>query len=396
MLQRLRVIHVLRAPIGGLFRHVCDLASGQAARGLNVGVICDTTTSPAIEKKLAELERVCTLGVHRVPMTRLPSLSDKAAVDAVQRIAEQTGATILHGHGAKGGAYARLAATKLPAKGPQPARSVHSVYTPHGGSLHYSRLSIAGALFLTMEQVLLSRTDQFVFVCEYERDTFIRKIGKPSASTIIAYNGVTKDEIAPVAPAEDAADLLFIGELRHLKGVDLLLRAMAALSDQRPELTACIVGHGPDAAAFKALAHQLGLASRVSFPGAMPARQAFARGRLLVVPSRAESLPYIVLEAMAASVPLIAARVGGIPEILDGHEDLMVPPDAVDPLAAAIDDALADLDSRRELAQRLTGRIAEQFSVSTMVDRITRSYLTLPGNVTVPEAEMYAHPFAAE
>jgi len=393
MLQGIRVLHVLRAPIGGLFRHVCDLAAEQSARGLQVGIICDASdNSAAVERKLEALKPQLGLGIHRVPMARLPSWTDTAAVHAVRRIAAEANATILHGHGAKGGAYARLAAKGLFSRG----HNAHTVYSPHGGSLHYSKLSIPGALFLTMEQMLLSRTDQFVFVCDFERDAFCKKVGQPSGEITIAYNGVHKDEIAPVARAPDAADLLFIGELRHLKGVDLLLNAMAALKSHRPDLTACIVGDGPDAKAFKTLANDLGLADRVRFPGAMPAREAFSLGRLLVVPSRAESLPYIVLEALAASLPLIAARVGGIPEILEGHEDLMVPPNAVDPLAAAIDDALAEFPRRQDIARSLTERVASQFSVATMVDRITRSYSAAAAKLGAAETALCGHPSAAE
>ena len=90
---------------------------------------------------------------------------------------------------------------------------------------------------------------------------------------------------------------------------------MALLPGEGRHLRADIVGDGPDRQRFETQAADLGLGGAVSFTGAMPARTAFARGRLLVVPSRAESLPYVVLEAAAAGMPMIATRVGGIPEI---------------------------------------------------------------------------------
>lgn len=383
----LRVIHVLRAPVGGLFRHVCDLAAGQSVRGIEVGIVCDAiAASPLTEEQLETIEHVCALGVHRFPMRRLPSLSDFGIAMAIRDRCEGLGANIVHGHGAKGGAYARLVARSIGAK---------AVYTPHGGSLHYSRASFAGALFLTVERMLLSRTDQFIFVCAFERDTFMKKVGRPQKGSNIIHNGVRTDELEPVEPAPDATDLLFVGELRQLKGCDLFIKAIAALAD-RPKLSACIVGSGPDEAAFKALVAKLGLADRVTFAGALPAREAFRRGRLLVVPSRAESLPYIVLEAMAAGVPLVASRVGGIPELLEGYEDLMVSPVEVDPLAAAIDDALVDLKQRQKTARRLTRRIATQFSVDKMVDQVTRVYLSLITQHNGAAARIVAHPYAAE
>ena len=120
------------------------------------------------------------------------------------------------------------------------------------------------------------------------------------AARRVVHNGVAKSEFAPVTTETRATDLVFIGELRALKGVDVLLAAIGLAPARGRTVTATIVGDGPDRAAFEAQAAAAGLAGAVRFVGAKPARWGFALGRLLVVPSRAESLPYIVLEAAAA------------------------------------------------------------------------------------------------
>ena len=97
----------------------------------------------------------------------------------------------------------------------------------------------------------------------------------------------------------------------------------------------------------------------------MPARQAFALGRVLVVPSRAESLPYVVLEAAAAGMPLIATRVGGIPEIFGPHAGRLVPPDDAAALAAAIAQALDGPDETAAAAAALARRASRRRSPST-------------------------------
>jgi len=108
--------------------------------------------------------------------------------------------------------------------------------------------------------------------------------------------------------------------------------------------------------------------------GAMPARAAFARGQVLVVPSRAESLPYIVLEAAAAGLPLIATHVGGIPEIFGPDAvDLVAPGDPA-ALARAIDAALDDPQRLRAGALRLQQRVRAAFSVEAMADAILAAY----------------------
>ncbi len=91
-------------------------------------------------------------------------------------------------------------------------------------------------------------------------------------------------------------------------------------------MTATLVGSGPDREALAAQVERLGLSCAISFKPAMPARQAMALGRIMVVPSRSESLPYVVLEAAAGGKPLITTRVGGVPEIYGPLSDGLVPP----------------------------------------------------------------------
>src|SRR5215216_6241701 len=99
----LRILHVLRAPVGGLFRHVVDLARGQAARGHRVGVIADSSSGGAqAEATLADLSKALTLGLTRVPMSRHFGTSDLTAVAHVGERATHTAADVIHGHGAKG------------------------------------------------------------------------------------------------------------------------------------------------------------------------------------------------------------------------------------------------------------------------------------------------------
>lgn len=361
----LRILHCLRAPVGGLFRHVRDLARAQAARGHTVGIVCDSTTGgEAAEAALAALEPVCRLGVSRLPIGRLPGLSDLAAVRAVGRLARATGAGILHGHGAKGGVCARLAVA--------PARRF---YTPHGGSLHYSRRSPAGLMFLTAERVMLARTDGLIFESDYGRRTFAERVGTPRCAQRVIHNGLGADEFADVVVAPDAADLLFVGELRALKGVDDLLDALALLAGEGRRPRTLIVGSGAGGDRFAARAGALGLASRVTFAPAMPARAAFARGRIMVVPSRAESLPYIVLEAAAAGRPLIATRVGGIPEIFGPDADGLVAPGDARALAGAIGAALADPAPLAARTLRVRARVRAEFSLDGMCDAVLDFYV---------------------
>jgi glycosyltransferase involved in cell wall biosynthesis len=151
-----------------------------------------------------------------------------------------------------------------------------------------------------------------------------------------------------------------------------LIEALALLSARGWNGTANLYGEGPGHAAYAARVAELGLQDRVRFHGHAPARTAFRAGRMLIVPSRAESLPYIVLEATGAKIPIVATRVGGVPEIFGPDADALVPPGDPASLAAAMELALAAPDRAR--AARLHDRVAHEFSLDAMTDAILAAY----------------------
>jgi glycosyltransferase involved in cell wall biosynthesis len=360
----LAILHVLRAPVGGLFRHVVDLARGQLARGHEVGVIVDSSLAGGgAQALLAELEPQLGLGLTRVAMSRHLGWRDFSALRRVARRVRAAAPDVVHGHGAKGGAYARL-----------PSGPAVRVYTPHGGSLHFERGSALGFAYLTLERILAGRTELLLFESDYARRTFLAKIGTTRGLVRVVHNGVTAAEFDPVAPDAAAADFVFVGELRTLKGVHILIEALAALVAAGRSPSAVIVGSGPDAPAFAALTEARGLARLVRFREPLPARAAFRLGRSLVVPSLAESLPYIVLEAAAAAVPLIAADAGGIAEIFGAQRGRLVAPGDASALAAALARVLDDPGAQRAAALELRERVRTAFSADRMVDEVLTAY----------------------
>jgi glycosyltransferase involved in cell wall biosynthesis len=367
----LRVIHILRSPVGGLFRHVRDLARGQAARGHQVGIIADATTGgERANEMLAELAPALSLGVHRLAMRRNPHPSDLLVQRHINRIAAKADAQILHGHGSKGGLYARL-----PRLVPLPRKRL-SVYTPHGGSLHFTPGTSGHMAFTLAERVLERGTDLFLFESGFAQARYETMIRRTRRLARIVHNGLHGEEFMPVAPLPDATDLLFVGELRLLKGIDTLIEASLLIADatgRQPSLT--LVGAGPDTQSLHDLVAARGIADQVRFPGAMPAREAFRLGRLMVVPSRMESFPYVVLEAAAAGMPLVATNVGGIPEIFGPDANRLVPPDQPAALAGAIRRAQADVIAREtSLKASLRARVHENFTVDAMVEAVVGAY----------------------
>jgi glycosyltransferase involved in cell wall biosynthesis len=365
---QLRILHVLRSPVGGLFRHVVDLVRGQSARGHKVGMVCDSLTGgERATDVLRDLLPALALGLSRFPMARHLGPGDYAAVRHVAQCVTQSAPDVVHGHGAKGGAYARLAGSS---GGPL------RVYTPHGGSLLFQPDTAAGRFYLTLEKLLSRRTDLFVFESAFAERLYRARIGATVATWRVVPNGVGADEFAEIALRDGATDILYIGELRTLKGVDVLLDAMAGLRRSGIYVTATIVGDGPSREELKRQAQQSGLADAVRFLPPMPAREAFTLGRIMVVPSRAESFPYIVLEAAAAGKPLIATRVGGIPEMFGPYAESLIPPDDRDALERALSHAVNQPETITASACLLRERVRTTFSLDDMVERGIGAYRT--------------------
>jgi glycosyltransferase involved in cell wall biosynthesis len=368
----LNIVHVFRSPVGGLFRHVLDLAGAQAARGHRVGLIADSLTGgERATQALAAIAPRLSLGLIRIPMPRQPGPKDLKALMAVSRFLRATDADVAHGHGAKGGLYARLARTGKP--------MVRAI-TPHGGSLHFSRDSAGGWLVLTTERLLMPFGDLYLFESRYARDLFDAKIGTPRGLVRVVHNGVTQAEFEPVPAAPDATDLLYLGEFRTLKGIDVLIDAVAKLHARGHRVSATLVGDGPDAAAVRDQIASASLGEAVRLRPPMPAREAFALGRMMVVPSRAESLPYVVLEAAACAKPLIATAVGGIPEIYGPLTDALVPPNDPENLVKKIVVTLDNPDIVAARAEALRERVAAGFSIDTMVEGVLAGYSEARGN----------------
>ena len=369
--EPLRVMHVLRAPLGGLYRHVLDLSSEQARRGHAVGLIVDSTTGgDNADRTLRALEPRLSLGLTRVPMHRDPHPSDISTLTHVMRRLSATRPDVVHGHGSKGGLFARLPGF-LPGSGP-----AIRAYTPHGGSLNHRPGTRTHRVYMGVEAVLRRRTEVLLFESAFIGKRYRALVGEPAHLARVVHNGIADHEFAPVVPAGDAADFLYVGELRAAKGIDVFLKALEIVGRLRGEAPrAVLVGSGPDRDLLARLITELGLDGRVVLSGPMPARQAFALGRTLVVPSRAESLPYIVLEAAAARIPLISTDVGGIPEIFGPHRGRLIPPDdagrLVDAMAAALDETS---ENRARRAETLADTVRDGFSIGTMVDTVMAAY----------------------
>jgi glycosyltransferase involved in cell wall biosynthesis len=364
----LKIMQVLRAPLGGLFRHVNDLTRALSARGHDIGLVVDSLTSDGLTvERLEALKPFTSLGIHAFPMPRVYGLGDLTTPWRVRQLADRLGAQVMHGHGAKGGVAARISRLGV--------RNRVALYTTHGGVLNYRPGTVESRAYLTVERLLLQVTDAVVFESDFARRTFIERVGQPPLPSRVIHNGLTIEEFEPIAHGSDAADFVFIGEFRGAKGIDILMRALVPVTrpDGRPA-TLVAAGDGPLMADIKELIQTLGLGERVRLLGVVPARQALALGRCMVVPSLAESLPYVVLEGASAGLPVISTNVGGIAELFGPLTDRLIAPRDEAALTRAMSEFVNAPEAARAIAAGHIDYIQPRFSTCSMTDGIEALY----------------------
>ena len=184
--EPLRILQILRAPIGGLFRHVNDLTRELAARGHQIGMVADSLTSDGLTaERLGRLEPYARLGIHSTPMPRTVGLGDLTSPFQIRKLAKDLDIQVLHGHGAKGGLNARWARIG--------ARNRVALYTPHGGVLNYKVGSPVGMMFRLFEKMIVDLTDGFIFESDFARRAFFEKIDQPSQPTPEIHNGLSPE-----------------------------------------------------------------------------------------------------------------------------------------------------------------------------------------------------------
>jgi len=368
MSKSLKIIHCFRSPVGGIFRHVRDLLNKQAEAGHQVGIICDSSTGGEYEDKLFEgISPLLSLGLHRIPMARSIAPKDLTALLKTRSLIKSINPDVVHSHSAKGGVYGRMGAWLAD-------KDIKTFYCPHGGAIHYDAASLKGIIFFTAERFLERMTTSLIFVSDYERNAYHGKVGHPRCPEAIVYNGISPEEFIPVPLKPDASDFLYIGMKRDLKGPDIFLDALKIARDTSGKnLTAWFVGDGPDEAKYDEQIKRLQLQECVNVSNAIPAREAFTLADIVVVPSRAESLPYLVLEAVAAQKPMVAVNVGGIPEIFADQKERLVPSENPQAMAQEML-KLYDNKRRHIQAAEIAEVLQKNFSLESMAQSVEELY----------------------
>lgn len=231
----------------------------------------------------------------------------------------------------------------------------------------------------------LKRADRLLCLSESIRAEAIA-CGFAPEQAVLAPNGVDTARFTPADAASRTAARsalgladetfapLFVGRLVERKGVDLLLRALAATTRAR-QGRLLVVGDGPERPRLTAMANELGLAEHVAFCGEQGDTAPFyAAADSFVFPSRREGLPNALLEAMSCGLPSIATRIGGCLDVVSAGSGVLVPSDDAQALAAALESFAGDAALRARYAAAGRQRVLDAFSFAVTGERLQQVY----------------------
>lgn len=365
----LRVLLVTEAAGGGVGRHFLDLARGLAAKGVQVQGIYSPGRMDALFRERLQTEEFPPL--HELPMRRaIHPLDARDAWRLTRRIRELAPFDILHGHSSKAGALVRLAGRWL---------GIPTVYTPHAlVTLDPTLPAWKRAFYGRIERFLSHWASAIIAVSPREADHALT-LGLPAKKLHVVPNGIDRLMLpdrelvrAKLGLAPDEVAIGFIGRLSKQKAPEVMLEAFHLVSQHCPQARLVMIGSGPMEEQIRAQVRQLALESRVRLLGDVVATEYMSAMDLFCLPSRYEGMPYVLLEALAAGLPIVATNVGGVAMTVEhGRNGLIVPPcprfmSSAEPLAAALRELASDTEKRAQFAA-VSAERSEQFSIEAMV-----------------------------
>jgi glycosyltransferase involved in cell wall biosynthesis len=389
MKKRIEILHVItRMEEGGAPRVLLDLMGGldrdRFSQTLAAGPAPEgTELLPEARRLPISVREIGALGRRIAPAKDLLALV--SLVDLIKRGSFD----IIHTHTSKAGFLGRLAA-RFTGTG-------RVIYSPHGDIFSAYFPGYETAAYTLAERIAARWCEKIVTLSDAgAREYLARGIGKGRQFVTIP-NGVDATALSRSADragvrrelgiGADDFVVACVGRLVTVKGCDVLAAAapkiIARIGDGRT-VRFLMVGDGPQREALVSLVGELGVGDRFSFLGfRRDVPRLLSGSDLLAMPSRNEGLGMSILEAMALSVPVVASRVGGIPEaVTDGITGILVSPEQPDELARACVELIENGGRARQMGRAGRKAVEERFSIGRSIERTARLYLELMGEVS--------------
>ena len=385
-----KIIHIItRLDMGGSAQntlHTCQELSDKYEMVLVYGLSHESRMTE-LEKQIVEsgIETAKMGGVEVLPLPpmvrRINPVKDIAALISLIRLIVRERPDIVHTHSSKAGLLGRMAA-KL-------AKVPHIVHTPHGHVFygHFGRL--ASRIFLWIEKFFSRFTDRIVALTDGEKNDYEKLSVCPSEKLLKIHSGVDVahymkpngnmvEKRRSLGLDQNGKVIGFVGWLLPIKGPEYLVKAMEFVWPEHPEASLVFAGKGDLDVDLRAQALRMNANGRIKFLGwREDINEIMPIFDMLVLPSLNEGMGRVLVEAMAAGKPVVASRVGGIPDlVIHGKTGFLVPPADEKALAAWIKKILDDPEKAWEMGQQ--GRkLCQQFSLEAMIEKLDDFYSDL-------------------
>ena len=385
--EPVRVLRVIaRLNMGGPALHVAYLTAGLATRGyettLVAGSLARGEDSMAFVADELGVEVVRIDELHR----EISPARDIVAAVRLARLIRKIRPHILHTHTAKAGAVGRFAA--LLAGDARPPVVVH---TYHGHVLRGYFDPVRARAFRQLERTLARSTTALVAVSPQVRDDLVELDVAPATRFAVVRLGIELDQRVAsgsngrgetrrvLGIGERPFTVGWIGRMTGIKRTDDVLLAFKSLRERGIDARLCLVGDGPDRDQVERRAHELGVMRDTLFLGYQEqVASFFAAFDVFILPSANEGTPVTAIEALAAGKPVVATRVGGIPDVVrDGEDGFLVAPGDVEALADRLAELATDDKLRERMGEAARARVRERYSVQRLVDDVDRLYRSL-------------------
>jgi glycosyltransferase involved in cell wall biosynthesis len=372
--------------MGGPALHVSYLSAGLRDRGYETILVAGSVGQG--EQSMAYVAEELGVPVVTIPHLHreISPVRDLLATVRLARIIRAERPAILHTHTAKAGAVGRVAAFLAGRRRPPII-----VHTFHGHVLRGYFGRFWTGVFRLLERWLARITDALVAVSPEVRDELVAFGVAPASKFRVIRLGIELDERLDrdgAARAETRrvmgiGDERFvvgwIGRMTAVKRTDIVLRSFRRLKDEGVDAVLCMVGDGPDRRSVEDLAGELGVMRDSLFPGYQEdVGPFFAAFDVFVLPSGNEGTPVTAIEALASGCPVVATRVGGVPDVVtDGEDGFLVEPGDVEELAARLAQLANDPDLRGRMGAAGRERMRSRYAVDRLIDDIDRLYRDL-------------------
>src|SRR6476646_1685750 len=369
--------------MGGPALHVAYLTAGLAQRGYDTTLVAGSLARG--EDSMAFVADELGLDVRRISELHrdISPVRDVIAALRLARLIRRERPQILHTHTAKAGAVGRLAALLA-----GPARPPVIVHTFHGHVLRGYFGPVRTRFFLALERWLAAHTTALIAVGPQVRDDLVALGVAPPERFVVVRLGIELEE--RVRPQDDGRAetrrylglpgdrfvVGWVGRMTAVKRTDDVLEAFRLVREQGVDACLCLVGDGPDRERIERRAAELGVIRDTLFLGYQEdVAPYYAAFDALVLPSANEGTPVSVIEALAAETPVVATRVGGVPDVVrEGEEGFLVDAGDTAELAERLTRLAGDPQLRRRLGKSGRERVVKRYAVDRLLDDIDSLY----------------------